>query len=104
MTTILESVGLKWVSLVAGFAGAVISLKFIDGLSTWQRATTVFCGTVASAYCTPLTIHLLDLSNTTEAPVAFLGGLFGMSIAGALISAIPDWLAAAKQKIFGGGQ
>lgn len=103
MTTILEAVGLKWLTVMAGFIGAVISLKFIEGLSLRQRASTVIAGALVAGYCTPLTVELLNLSARLEGPIAFLGGLFGMSIAGALIKAIPEWVAAAKQKYLGGG-
>ena len=41
MTAFLEAIGLKWLTLIAGFLGAVVSLKFIDGLSAKQRASTV---------------------------------------------------------------
>lgn len=102
MSGVLEAIGLKWLTLAAGLFGAVISLKFIDGLSVWQRASTVFAGALVAGYCTPLTLELMGLSPKLEGPVAFLVGLFGMSIAGALIKAIPDWVAAAKQKVLGG--
>lgn len=100
---ILESVGLKGVTLLAGFAGAVISLKFIEGQSVPERVTTVIAGALIAAYCTPLTIELLSLSASPrmEGAIAFLGGLFGMSIAGAAIKAIPEWVAAAKAKWLG---
>lgn len=101
--TFLESLGLKWLPLIAGFFGALISLKFIDGLSVRQRASTVLAGAVIAAYSTPLTVEILGLSAKLEGAVAFLGGLFGMSIAGALIKAIPEWVSAAKQKLLGGG-
>lgn len=103
MTGFFEALGLKWVTLVPGFVGALISLKFIDGLTMWQRATTVLAGAIAAAYCTPLTVELLSLSPKIEGAIAFLGGLFGMSIAGASIKAIPEWLAAAKARWIGGG-
>lgn len=99
----LEAFGLKWVPLAAGLVGAVISLKFIEGQSLAQRISTVIAGTFIAAYCTPLTIELLSLSASPrmEGAIAFIGGLFGMSIAGAAIKAIPDWLAAAKSKFVG---
>lgn len=103
MNGILEALGLKWMPLVAGFFGSLISLKFIDGLTIWQRASTVFAGAVIAAYCTPLTVNVLGLSGKLEGAVAFLGGLFGMALVGAAMKAIPDWLAAAKTKLFGGG-
>ncbi len=104
MVGVLEALGLKWITLLPGFVGALISLKFIDGLSLKQRASTVIAGALVAAYCTPLTVELLTLSPKLEAAVAFLGGLFGMSVAGALIKAIPEWVAAARAKIFGGAQ
>ena len=100
--TFLESLGLKLLTLIAGFVGAVVSLKFITGLSRWQSVTTVAAGTLVAAYCTPITVELLNLSPRLEGAIAFLGGLFGMSIAGAAINAIPEWLAAAKAKFLGG--
>lgn len=98
MSVFLEAMGLKWLTLIAGFLGAVVSLKFIAGLNWWQRTSTVLAGTFIAAYCTPLTVELLSLSTKLEGAIAFLGGLFGMSIAGAAITAIPEWIAAAKQK------
>ena len=101
MTPFLEALGLKWLTLIAGFLGASISLKFIDGLSAKQRASTVLAGALVAAYCTPLTVEIMSLSAKLEAPIAFLGGLFGMSIAGAAITAIPEWVSAAKRKWLG---
>lgn len=104
MTGLLEAFGLKWITLAPGFVGALISLKFIEGLSMAQRASTVIAGTLVAAYCTPLTVELLALSAKLEGAVAFLGGLFGMSIAGAAIKEIPGLVAAARSKWLGGGQ
>ena len=94
----LKAVGLEPLTLIAGFCGAVISLKFLAVLTIWQKVTTVAAGTIVAAYCTPLTVEILNLSPKLEAAIAFLGGLFGMSIAGAAITAIPEWVAAAKEK------
>ena len=100
--TFFEAIGLKPLTLIGGFVGAVVSLKFIKSLSIWQSVTTVATGTLVAAYCTPITVELLNLSPRLEGAIAFLGGLFGMSIAGAAIEAIPDWIAAAKAKFLGG--
>ena len=110
-TGFLEALGLKWITLAPGFVGALISLKFIEQQSFWQRATTVAAGMLVAAYCTPLTLDLLIYfevftvapSPRTEGAIAFLGGLFGMALVGAAIKAIPEWVAAARAKIFGGG-
>lgn len=109
-TGFLEWFGLKAVPLVAGFAGSLISLKFIEGQTLPQRATTVVAGALVAAYCTPLAIDLLlhfavfsaQPSGRTEGAIAFIGGLFGMAIVGALIKAIPEWVNAAKAKWLGG--
>ncbi len=102
MTLWLEAVGLKWLTIIAGFVGSVVSLKFVSDLSTWQKVSTVAAGTFIAAYCTPITVELLNLSPRLEGAIAFLGGLFGMSVAGAAIEAIPGWIAAAKTKFLGG--
>lgn len=102
MTAFLEAIGLKWLTLIAGFLGAVVSLKFIDGLSVVQRVSTVVAGSAIAGYCTVLVVDLFGLSTKLDGPVAFLIGLFGMSIAGALMKAIPEWISAARQKFLGG--
>lgn len=99
---LLDAFGLKYLTLAAGFVGSLISLKFIEGLSVMQRASTVVAGMFVAAYCAPLTVEVLSLSPKLEGAIAFLGGLFGMSIAGALIKAMPDWIAAAKARWLGG--
>lgn len=109
-TGVLEALGLKYVTLAAGFVGSVISLKFIEGQTALQRATTVIAGGLVAAYCTPLSIDLLMWcgvfsaypSPRTEGAIAFLGGLFGMALAGATWKAIPVWYEAARKRIFGG--
>jgi len=96
----LESLGLKVATLVGGFLGALVSLKFIEGLSVKQRGTTVLAGALVSAYVTPIVVEFLELTPKLESGVAFLCGLFGMSFTGAVVKAMPDWVAAAKEKVF----
>lgn len=99
---ILSGVGLKKITLIAGFFGALVSLKFIDGIaawSLWQRISTVAAGAIVAGFCAPLTVEILELSTGTEGAIAFIGGLFGMSAAGAVIKAMPEWLDAVKQRI-----
>lgn len=100
--TFLSGVGLKKITLIAGFVGALVSLKFIDGIATWslwKRITTVAAGAFVAGYCAPLTVTVLELSQGTEGAIAFIGGLFGMSAAGAVIKAMPEWLDAIKGRI-----
>lgn len=95
----LSSIGIKFAALVGGFFGALVSLKFIDGLSQKQRATTVLAGTLVSAYVTPILVSYLELSPKLEGGIAFLCGLFGMSFTGAVIKALPEWASAVKERI-----
>jgi hypothetical protein len=95
----LASLGLKIATLAGGFFGALVSLKFIDGLSLRQRGSTVFAGTLVSAYVTPVIVAYLELSPKMEGGIAFLCGLFGMSFTGAVIKAMPEWIAALKDRV-----
>jgi hypothetical protein len=99
---ILETMGLSWLNTAAGFVGSVISLRFVEGLNLWSRLSTVAAGTMVAAYCTPIAVELLGLSHKLEGGIAFMLGLFGMSIAGAVIKAIPQWVDSARQKWAGG--
>lgn len=99
----LEALGIKTGTLIAGFVGAVVSLKLVDGnLSTMQRFTTVAAGAAVAAFAAPGAVELLALSPKLENFVAFLLGLFGMAIAGAAMNAIPSWVNGLKAKLPGG--
>jgi hypothetical protein len=98
MESWLTAVGIKFAALIGGFFGALVSLKFIEGLSVKQRASTVLAGTAVSAYATPVIVNLLELSMTLEGGIAFLCGLFGMSFTGAVIKAMPEYVSALKSK------
>ena len=96
----LSSVGIKLAALIGGFFGALVSLKFIEGLGQKQKATTVLAGTLVSAYVTPILVAYLELSPKLEGGIAFLCGLFGMSFTGAVIKAMPEWMDAVKGRVF----
>lgn len=99
LDAILASLGLTKGSALGGFFGAVISLRFLEGLSWWKRLSTVIAGTFVAAYVTPLIVLLFDLNVKVESGVAFLVGVFGMSLAGAVIKAIPDIIKAVNERI-----
>lgn len=101
---ILAALGLSKSATIGGFLGAVVSLKLVEGLNLWQRATTVFGGALCAAYVTPLLLELITLSAKLEAAVAFLTGVFGMSFVAAISKAIPEIVQGLKDKIAGGGK
>ena len=98
---IAESLGVKYATLIGGFLGALVSLKFIEGMSVWSRASTVLAGALVAAYLTPVVVEWMELSAKMEGGIAFLVGLFGMSMAGAVIKAAPEFVDAAKKKLLG---
>lgn len=102
--SILVALGLSKPATIGGFLGAVVSLKLVEGLNLWQRFTTVLGGALCASYVTPLVLEVITLSTKLEAAVAFLIGVFGMSLVAAIAKAIPEFLTAAKDKISGGGK
>lgn len=97
----LLGLGLKKASVIGGFFGSLISLKFIAQLNLWQGAATLFSGWMLAAWTTPVVIAGLTLSDKHEGGVGFLIGVMGMAVISNIFKAMPDWIAAAKVKAFG---
>jgi hypothetical protein len=103
LEAILSALGLKFKVVIAGAVGAFVSLRFFDGLGTAERWTTFVGGWALAAYLgNPVTLYL-ELPAAMELGIALAIGLFGMSIAAALIRVIRDteWLAIFKRKTGG---
>lgn len=98
----LGTLGLSKGATIGGFLGALVSLKFIEGLNVWQRAGTVMGGMFSAAYVSPLILQVVQLNDRSESAIAFLIGVFGMSLAAAVVKALPDLIAAAKDRLRGG--
>ena len=100
---LLAALGLTKGATLGGFLGAVVSLKFIENMTWVQRVPTVFGGMLCAAYVTPLVAEMAMHSPTarTESAIAFLIGMFGMSIAAAIVKAMPELIAAVKDRIKG---
>jgi uncharacterized membrane protein len=85
------ALGTKKLIMVAGLVGAVISLKFVSEIdSWWSRITLVICGTAVASYATPALGEFLSVSERVESGMAFAIGLFGMSFAGAVLTAFKE--------------
>lgn len=80
--------GIKLATLVAGFAGGVISLSFIKNLNTQQGLLAVGTGVASAAYGTPLAIQYA-FSGVSSVPlengIAFVIGLTAMNTIPGLI-------------------
>lgn len=96
---ILSSLGISKGATIGGLLGAFVSLRFVDQLNVYTGAITLICGMLFAAHTTPLIMWAVEMSPRTEGAVAFLLGVFGMSMVAAVIKAMPELVAAAKDRI-----
>lgn len=86
--------GIKYATLAAGFAGGVVSLSFIVGLTKAQMISAVATGALTSGYLTPIAVELgakwFAVTPAVEGAVGFFIGLCAMNI-------IPGLLALSKK-------
>lgn len=86
--------GVKLGTAVFGFAGGVISLAFVRGLSKPMAAASVAVGLVTSIALTPLVAGWFGVVNdSAQNGVAFIIGLCAMSGLPLLHNAFRNWLA-----------
>lgn len=74
--------GVKAWTLVAGFAGGVVSLSFTKALTPTQGALAVFTGVVSAVFLTPMVMHCAWPTQTDprlEYGVAFIIGLTALN-------------------------
>lgn len=73
---------LKYGVVIAGFAGAILSLTFLQGLTRRQAFWAFFTGFSSAIFCTPLAVSFFKLEpgGETQYGVAFLIGLLAMNI------------------------
>jgi hypothetical protein len=79
-TSITGIIGLKFATLIAGAIGGVISLRYIEELTTFGRVMAVLSGMAIAGYGTPALDSLLDLSSAMENVIAFGLGLTAMNL------------------------
>lgn len=72
----------KYGIIIAGFAGAIASLTFLQGLTRKQAFGAFFVGFMSAIFCTPLAVSFFKLEpgGETQYGVAFLIGLLAMNI------------------------
>lgn len=83
-------------NLVAGVAGAFVSLRFVQGTMP-ERLTMAGGGAALSYYATPPAAAWLGMASA-EGLVGFLVGLFGMAVVAKIYDAIQGLPAAAMAK------
>lgn len=102
VTVLGVATGLSYDVLLAGFAGGLASLSFIEPQGVWQRIWTLTTATLVAGYTAPAALPwIASLSpEGAEVPVVFAGftmGLFGQAIIPAIAHRI-------RQKIGQAGQ
>jgi len=75
-------------TVVAGFCGAVVSLRFVANLSKWERATTAACGAIIAQYASPLATYEFGIQDHLEPAISFFIGLYGLSLTAAVYETI----------------
>lgn len=74
----LNDPDIGWSKLLAGAAGAVVSMRFVQG-TKWERGMMALGGIVLSYYGTMPAAKFVGMSNA-EGLVGFVIGMFGMSL------------------------
>lgn len=72
----------KYGVATAGFAGAILSLTFLRGLTRKEAFWAVVTGFASAIFTTPLAVHYfgLPVDGDTQNGVAFLIGLLAMNV------------------------
>jgi hypothetical protein len=82
--------GVKFASLIAGFAGGVVSLSYLRELSRGQMMLAVAAGSLTAGYITPGVLHYIAFPPELENGIAFLIGLTAMNV-------VPGFIALAER-------
>lgn len=94
-----SAIGIKLASLVAGFAGGVVSLAFLRHLTRFQACMAVIVGSLSAAYMTPVAIMYMGWADKLELQngTAFVIGLTAMNLIPALKAAAARWIPKSQQ-------
>lgn len=76
----IEIPGLKAGTLLAGFLGAMVSLRFLKELTVIQALLAVVTGAVVAGYTAPIAKIYLTLNEPMEHGLGFLLGLTSMNL------------------------
>lgn len=77
--------------LFAGVAGALVAMRFAPGVSWFERIANVSTGAACAGFLTPAAGEMFKLSSASMLNgLAFAVGMFGMSIAAAVMQGLRD--------------
>lgn len=74
--------GLDFSTLLAGFAGGLVSLSFLPPMSMWRRIWTPVTATLTAGYTAPVATHYLTglLGAAIEPLTLQVAGAFGIGV------------------------
>lgn len=89
--------GLSYDVLLAGFAGGLVSLSFIEPLGIWRRIWTIMTATLTAGYTAPAALPWLTKVSPegAEIPLVFAGffvGVFGQALIPWGINLMRRWM------------
>ena len=89
--TLIASFGIKKAALIAGIIGGWLSLRFFEDQTLGGKWMTVIGGAASANYLTSPILGFFNLgAGSYEGGVGFAIGLFGMSLAAAIMKFIKE--------------
>ena len=74
-----------------GAAGSFVALRFAPGVSWWERLSNVVAGSLCAGFAAPALIEWLHITSAgMTAGVSFGVGMFGLSLAAAILQGIRE--------------
>ncbi len=77
--------GIKFSATFAGLVGALISLRFIQGLTWYLALASTLSGAAAASYLTPMVVVAVQAGPGMENAIAFVIGLIGMNVIAGIV-------------------
>jgi hypothetical protein len=77
--------------LVAGILGSMVGLRWVPGLSWLERLGNVVAGSATAVYAAPVAAEWMQVSSAGMlAGLAFGVGIFGLSLAAAVLQGVRE--------------
>ena len=90
-TVTLEMLGVKLALVIAGFAGGVVSLRYVQGLNWWRGVLCVLSGCAVANYITPIFMHFTGIPEAYEVGSGFIVGLIGLNLTAGIFKRSVLW-------------
>ena len=75
----------------AGLLGSIVALKFAPGTTWPERAVNVGAGALCAGFCAPALVDWLHIEPVSmRSGAAFAVGMFGLSVAAAVIDGVRE--------------